>query len=87
MELLTPVDTVATLAHHVQKHLDNDAIPTISISSACSSFVNAVEIVEGYFAMNKATCALVVSAELNSRLQMKKTLRPDTYGAMAQQLY
>lgn len=63
----TPVDTVATLAHHVQKYLDNDAIPTISISSACSSFVNAVEIVEGYFAMNKASCALVVSAELNSR--------------------
>lgn len=62
----TPYDTVATLAHHVQGVLGRDHIPAVSISSACSTFLNAVEIVEGYFAMNKASTALVVVSEHNS---------------------
>ena len=35
-------------------------------SSACSSFVNGLEIIEGYFAMGKATKALLVCSEHNT---------------------
>lgn len=62
----SPYDTVATLAHAVQHHLDLPPIPTVSISSACSSLLNAIEIVEGYFAMGKADRAIVVAAEHNT---------------------
>ena len=62
----TPHDTIVTLAHVVQHHLGIADIPTVSISSACSSLLNAIEIVEGYFALNKATRALVVVTEHNT---------------------
>lgn len=62
----SPYDTVATLAHAVQHHLDLPPVPTVSISSACSSLLNAIEIVEGYFAMGKADHAIVVAAEHNT---------------------
>ena len=62
----TPYDTVGTLAHAVQRFFDIAKARVISISSACSSFLNAVEIVEGYFAMNKAQKALVVASEHNT---------------------
>jgi 3-oxoacyl-[acyl-carrier-protein] synthase III len=62
----TPYDTVGTLAHAVQRFFDIAKARAISISSACSSFLNAVEIVEGYFATNKAHKAIVVASEHNS---------------------
>jgi 3-oxoacyl-[acyl-carrier-protein] synthase-3 len=62
----TPYDTIGTLAHAVQAHFDIPNARVVSISSACSSFINAVEIVEGYFATNKSVRALVVAAEHNS---------------------
>ena len=62
----TPYDTVGTLAHAVQHFFDIAGARVISVSSACSSFLNAVEIVEGYFATNKSKRALVVSSEHNS---------------------
>ncbi len=62
----TPYDTVGTLAHAVQRFLHIPEARVVSISSACSSFLNAVEIVEGYFATNKARKALVVASEHNS---------------------
>lgn len=62
----SPYDTVSTLAHVLQYELGINHIPAVSISSACSSFLNAVEIVEGYFAMNKASRALVVVSEHNT---------------------
>lgn len=62
----TPFDTVVTLAHYVQKNLGVKDIPTISLSTACSSVLNAIEIVEGYFALNKASKALVIGSENNS---------------------
>lgn len=62
----TPYDTVGTLAHAVQRYFDIAKARAISISSACSSFLNAVEIVEGYFAINKSKKALVVSSEHNT---------------------
>jgi 3-oxoacyl-[acyl-carrier-protein] synthase III len=62
----TPYDTVGTLAHAVQRFFNIAKARVISISSACSSFLNAVEIVEGYFATNKAQRALVVASEHNT---------------------
>ncbi|OPX94543.1 MAG: 3-oxoacyl-(acyl-carrier-protein) synthase 3 [Syntrophorhabdus sp. PtaU1.Bin002] len=62
----TPYDTVGTLAHAVQSHFDIPRARVVSVSSACSSFINAIEIVEGYFATNKATKAIVVASEHNS---------------------
>jgi len=62
----TPHDTIYTAAHAVQRELNINEIPTISVSSACSSLLNAVEIVEGYFALGKASRALVVVTEHNT---------------------
>lgn len=61
-----PYDTVVTSAHYVQQKLDiRDAVVT-SVGTACSSFINALEIVEGYFALNKASKALVINSEHNT---------------------
>ncbi len=61
----TPHDTIATIAHVVQREFNITNAQGIYVSSACSSLINALEIVEGYFAMNKATKALVVASEHN----------------------
>ena len=62
----TPHDTIVTLAHVVQHNLGIPDIPVVSISTACSSLLNAIEVVEGYFAMNKASRALVIVSEHNT---------------------
>ncbi len=62
----TPYDTIFTLGHAIQKHIDISDIPVLSISTACSTFLNAMEVVEGYFALNKASKALVVLSEHNT---------------------
>ncbi|MBP1748942.1 MAG: 3-oxoacyl-[acyl-carrier-protein] synthase [Deltaproteobacteria bacterium] len=62
----TPYDTIVTLAHAVQHFFDVPKARAISISSACSSFINAIEVVEGYFATGKARKALVIASEHNS---------------------
>ena len=61
----TPYDTVGTLAHAVQRFFRIPEARVVSVSSACSSFLNAIEIVEGYFATNKARRAIVVASEHN----------------------
>lgn len=62
----TPYDTIVTLAHSIQHQLQIPDIPVVTISSACSSLLNAIEIVEGYFAMGKASKALVVVSDHNT---------------------
>ncbi|RTQ47848.1 ketoacyl-ACP synthase III [Hymenobacter gummosus] len=62
----TPHDTIVTLAHAVQHALGVADIPVVSISSACSSLLNAVEIVQGYFALGKARRALIITSEHNT---------------------
>lgn len=59
-------DTVATVAHEVQKAYDIDGARAVYASSACSSFVNGLEIIEGYFATGKAHRALLVCSEHNT---------------------
>ncbi len=62
----SPYDTVATIAHTVQHKYGVEKAKCVSVSSACSSFINAVEVAEGYFAAGKARKALVVAAEHNT---------------------
>ncbi len=62
----SPYDTVATLAHIAQKEFGMEKAKAVYASSACSSFVNGLEIIEGYFAMGKASKALIVCSEHNT---------------------
>lgn len=62
----SPNDLVATLAHQAQREFDIDKAKAVYCSSACSSFINGLEIIEGYFAMGKASKALIVCSEHNS---------------------
>ena len=62
----SPYDTVATAAHLAQREFHIENAKALYLSSACSSFLNALEVVEGYFAMGKATKALILSADKNS---------------------
>ena len=59
-------DTVGTVAHRVQRKFGIEGAKAVYASSACSSFVNGLEIVEGYFAMGKAKRALLICSEHNS---------------------
>lgn len=62
----SPYDTVATIAHMVQRRYNIENAKCVCVSSACSSFINAMEVVEGYFAMGKAHKAIVVASEHNT---------------------
>ena len=62
----SPLDLVGTLAHVAQREFEIDGAKAVYCSSACSSFINGLEIVEGYFAMGKATKAWIISSEHNS---------------------
>lgn len=61
----TPYDTVATLAHVIQREFSIENAMAIFVSSACSSLLNALEIAEGYVATGKAKRILVVVSEHN----------------------
>src|SRR5512138_749022 len=62
----TPYDTVGTLAHTVQEKFGIQEAKVFSISSACSSMVNAVEIADSFFKTGKASRALIVASEHNT---------------------
>lgn len=62
----TPYDTVGTLAHAVQAYFKIEKTKCFTISSACSSFVNALEVVDTFFTAGKANKALLVVSENNS---------------------
>lgn len=59
-------DTVATLAHQVQRKYDIHEAKAFYLSAACSSFINATETVEAYFKAGLAKKALVICSEHNS---------------------
>lgn len=59
-------DTVATVAHQVQRRYKINGAKAVYASAACSSFINGLEIVEGYFASGKAKRALLVCSEHNT---------------------
>ncbi|MFN2317903.1 MAG: 3-oxoacyl-ACP synthase III family protein [Gemmatimonadales bacterium] len=62
----TPWDTVGTLAHAVQRDLGIIQARAFQLSSACSSVMNAFEIVAAMVESGRSHVALVVAAEHNS---------------------
>jgi 3-oxoacyl-[acyl-carrier-protein] synthase-3 len=62
----TPWDTIGTVAHVVQRHFALERARALYISSACSSFLNAMELAAAYFDSGRAANALIVAAEHNS---------------------
>ena len=62
----TPWDTIGTIAHAIQKHFVIRGARALYLSTACSSFIDALEIVAAYFQSGRATKALVVAVEHNS---------------------
>ena len=63
----TPSDTIVTPAHAVQRHLGIDRARALLVSTACSSFLSAVELAQLYFSAGKARSALIVASEHNSQ--------------------
>lgn len=59
-------DTVATVAHVVQQRYKIAGAKALYLSAACSSFINGMEVIEGYFAAGKASKALIVCSEHNT---------------------
>lgn len=59
-------DTVATVGHKAQRQYNIAGAKVVYASSACSSFINGMEIIECYFAAGKATKALLICSEQNS---------------------
>lgn len=62
----SPYDTVVSAAHLAQFEFQIRNAKALYLSSACSSFLNAMEVVEGYFAMGKASKALILGGDKNS---------------------
>ncbi len=62
----TPFDTVGTIAHAVQQEFNIANARAMYVSAACSSFINCIEVVQGYFALGKSKEALVIVSEHNS---------------------
>jgi 3-oxoacyl-[acyl-carrier-protein] synthase-3 len=62
----TPSDTVGTTAHVIQREFQIDKAKTFYLSSACSSAINALEIIQSFFITGKATKALLLSADRNT---------------------
>jgi len=62
----SPSDTVATTAHVVQREFGIENAKAFYISSACSSAINAIEIIQSFFETGKAKKALLVCADRNS---------------------
>lgn len=59
-------DSVASVAHEVQRKYEIAGAKAVYLSSACSSFINGLEVIEGYFATGKAHKAILICSEHNS---------------------
>lgn len=62
----TPWDTVGTMAHAVQRHYGLAGAKAIYLSTACSSFINALELAAAYLETGRSRRALIIAAEHNS---------------------
>lgn len=62
----TPIDTIGTLAHAIQREFALVGARALYVSTACSSFLDALEIASLYLKSGKARKALIVAAEHNS---------------------
>ena len=62
----SPTDTVGTTAHVIQREFKIEKAKAFLLSSACSSAINAIEVIQSFFACGKATKALLISADRNT---------------------
>jgi len=62
----TPSDTIATSGHYIQREYNIEDAKVFYISSACSSGVNALEIIRAFFYSQMTTKALLICADRNS---------------------
>ena len=62
----TPLDTIATIAHVLQRQFDLRGARALYLSTACSSFMDAVDVAKAYFDARRARKALIVASEHNS---------------------
>jgi len=62
----TPHDTIATTAHHIQREFGLRDAKVFELSSACSSFLNALEVATTFVEAGRSQCALIVATEHNS---------------------
>lgn len=65
-------DSVATAGHVVQQKYGIAGAKVLYVSAACSSFINGLEVAEGYFAMGKAKRAMIVCSEHNTYYSNEK---------------
>ena len=65
-------DSVATAGHVIQQKHDVKGAKVVYVSAACSSFINGLEVAEGYFAMGKAKRALIICSEHNTYYSNEK---------------
>lgn len=65
-------DSVATAAHVIQQKFGINKAKAVYVSAACSSFINGLEVIEGYFASGKAKRALIVCSEHNTYYSNEK---------------
>jgi 3-oxoacyl-[acyl-carrier-protein] synthase-3 len=62
----TPLDTIGTIAHVVQREFRLQGARAMYLSTACSSFLDALDVAFVYFKAGKASKALIVAVEHNS---------------------
>lgn len=62
----TPSDTIATTGHYIQREYGIANAKVFYISSACSSAMNAIEIIRAFFTSELAAKALLICADRNS---------------------
>jgi 3-oxoacyl-[acyl-carrier-protein] synthase-3 len=62
----TPWDTIGTIAHAVQRQFGLKKTKALYVSTACSSFTDALELTAAYFDSRRASKALIIAAEHNS---------------------
>ena len=62
----TPTDTVGTTAHIIQREFGIENAKAFYLSSACSSAINSIEIIQSFFATGKACRAMLITADRNT---------------------
>ena len=62
----TPLDTIGTMAHVIQRKFGLHGAKAMYLSTACSSFLDALDVTGMYFKSGRVTNALIVAAEHNS---------------------
>ena len=62
----TPWDTIGTIAHVLQREFDLRDARAMYLSTACSSFIDAIDMASAYFSSGRSRKALIVASEHNS---------------------